>query len=304
MRDASGGPTVRVEAPGPVRGLVLVEGDRGLAARLAGPRLLRWSCPEGRLLGDVTYQGPPPTAGAVSPKGDRLAVATAEGAVRVLDSATLAVVAEMRPAPSARGGLSFSGDGTLLAGEGRGRRLELVVWNVSTGAPVASYADPAVEAAGIGFHPSGRMAALALLTGEVLLLDLGPGGAARTLSGPLMTSEALAFSPDGSVLLAASFDGVLHGWDTRAWHLRRLPGLPAANALAVSPDGTRAAIGRSSYNPPDAPAEVRVVELGTGRVVASRRLGIAQRIAVGVTGAGRARAAVARDNAIELWEIG
>jgi hypothetical protein len=119
-----------------------------------------------------------------------------------------------------------------------------------------------------------------------------------------MTSEALAFSPDGSVLLAASFDGVLHGWDTRAWQLRRLPGLPAANALAISPDGTRAAIGRSSYNPPDAPAEVSIVELGTGRGVARRRLGVAQRITVGFTGSGRAHAATARGSSIELWEIG
>src|SRR5262249_47972637 len=149
-----------------------------------------------------------------------------EGGVRILDASTLATVAEMRPAPSARAQLAFSPDGHLLAGFARGRHLGLTVWDVATGSPLPSFTDPSLAGAGIAFHPGGRMAAVSVLTGDVLLLDLTSGRATRTLSDAQMASEAVAFSPDGSTLVAGCYDGAVLVWETARWGVRRFKGIP------------------------------------------------------------------------------
>jgi WD40 repeat protein len=303
MSDAGTGAALRIEAPAPIRGIALVDSAARISALLGDMRIARWSCTDGRLLGEVTYRGTPPTAGAIAPGGDRLALATGDNKVRLLDASTLTPVAEMRPAASPRKQLSFSPDGTLLAGFAGGRRLELTIWKVATGAPLLSFTDPALEAAGIAFHPGGRIAAVSLLTGDVLLLDLASGRPTRTLSEAQMTSKALAFSPDGSALVVAAYDGALLVWETAHWGGRRFEGIPGANALAVSPDGARVVLSRSSYNPPDTPAEARLLELRTGRVLSRMPLGIVSTTAVAFLDPGRARVASARGTSLVLREI-
>ena len=318
MTDAGTGVPRHIEAPAAVRRVVLTSGGQQLCGLLAGSRLVRWSAADGRLLDEATYRGPDVTAVAIAPTGDRVAVASADGAVRLLDARTLAVAAEMRqlsgprdgPAPGGATGvrrrvglLAFSGDGTLLGGFAQGRHLELTVWNVGTGAPVCAFADPVQEPAGIAFHPSGRLAAVAVLTGDVLVLDLASGRVLRTLSDARMASEALRFSPDGRALLSASFDGVLQVWDAERWSVRRLPGVLGANALAVSPDGARAAVARSSFNPPDTPAEARLIDLRTGQATSSASAGIASTTDLAFTGPGRVRIAAAQGTTITVQEL-
>jgi hypothetical protein len=75
-----------------------------------------------------------------------------------------------------------------------------------------------------------------------------------------------------------------------------------ANALALSPDGARVAVSRTSYNPLD--TQACVVELSTGAVTRSASLGIASTAAVAFTGPDRARVASARDTSIAVQEIG
>ena len=304
MSDAGTGPVLRLEAPAPVRGVALVAGGTRVSALLAGMRTALWSCADGRALGEVTYRGPPPTAAAIAAAGDRLAIATGEGAVRILDAATLETRAEMPSARAPLGQLAFSPDGKLLAGLARGRHLELTVWNVGSATPLPPFANPALEAAGIAFHPGGRIAAVSLLTGNVLVLDLASGRPTRTLSDARMASEGLAFSADGSALVAAAFDGTVLVWQTARWTVRRVQGIPGANALAVAPDGSQAVLSRSSYNPPDAPAEARLVDLGADRVLARAPLGVASSTDVAVIGRGRARVVSARGTTLELRDLG
>ncbi len=58
MTDAGAGAAVHVEAPARVRGLVLVDGGQALCRMLAGMRLPRWSCADGRPA--VLGRGEPP----------------------------------------------------------------------------------------------------------------------------------------------------------------------------------------------------------------------------------------------------
>jgi WD40 repeat protein len=191
----------------------------------------------------------------------------------------------------------------LLAGLARARHLELSVWNAGTAKPMATFADPALEPGAVAFHPDGRTVAISLLTGDVLVLDLTSGRPTRTLPDAQMTSDCLAFTANGSALVAAPYDGTVLVWQAPRWTVRRGHGIPGANALAVAADGSQAVISRSSYNPPDTPAEARLIELGTDRVLARASLGIATSTEVAVLGPGRARVLSARGTTLELRDL-
>jgi WD40 repeat protein len=155
----------------------------------------------------------------------------------------------------------------------------------------------------VAFHPDGRTVAISLLTGDVLVLDLTSGRPTRTLPDAQMTSDCLAFTANGSALVAAPYDGTVLVWQAPRWTVRRGHGIPGANALAVAADGSQAVISRSSYNPPDTPAEARLIELGTDRVLARASLGIATSTEVAVLGPGRARVLSARGTTLELRDL-
>ena len=303
MSDAGTGAALRFESPAPVLGIALVAGGTQISALLAGMRIATWSCADGRPLGEVSYRGPPPTAATITKAGDRLAIATGDGAVRILDAATLATKAELPPARSPRGQLTFSPEGALLAGFAPGRRLDLSVWNVGTAKLTGAFADPAVEPGNVAFHPDGRTVAISLLTGDVLVLDVVSGRPTRTLSDAQMTADGLAFAANGSALVAASYDGTVLVWQLPRWSVRRARGIPGANALAVAADASQAVTSRNSYNPRDTPGEARLIDLAADRVLARASLGIVSHTDVALLGPGHARVVSTRGTTVELRDL-
>jgi WD40 repeat protein len=303
MSDAGTGAVLRFEAPAPVLAVALVAGGTQVSTLLNGMRISTWSCADGRSLGEVTYRGPPPSAATITQSGDRLAIATGEGAVRILDAATLEPKGELPPARSPRGQLTFSADGTLLAGLAGGRHLDLSVWNVGAAKLTGSFADPALEPGAVAFHPDGRTAAISLLTGDVLVLDLASWRPARTLADAQMTADGLAFAANGSALVAAPYDGTVLVWQLPRWSVRRAHGIPGANALAVAADASQAVTSRNSYNPRDTPGEARLIDLAADRVLARASLGIASHTDVALLGPGHARVVSTRGNTVELRDL-
>jgi WD40 repeat protein len=303
MSDAGAGAVLRFEAPAPVLAVALVAGGTRLSVVLAGMRISTWSCADGKPLGEVAYRGPPPTAATITRAGDRLAIATGEGPVRILDAATLETKAELPPARSPRGQLTFSPDGTLLAGLAPGRHLDLSVWNVGTGKLMGAFADPALEPGSVAVHPDGRTVAISLLTGDVLVLDVASGRPTRTLSDAQMTADGLAFAANGSALVAATYDGTVLVWQLPSWSVRRARGIPGANALAVAADASQAVTSRNSYNPRDAPGEARLIDLTADRVLARASLGIVSHTDVALLGPGHARVVSTRGTALELRDL-
>jgi hypothetical protein len=303
MSDAGTGAALRLEAPAPVLGVALVAGGTRISALLAGMRIATWSCADGRPLGEVTYRGPPPTTAAITRAGDRLAMATADGVVRILDAATLETRGELPPARSPRGQLTFSSDGGLLAGLATGRHLDLSVWNVGAAKLTGAFADPALEPGNVALHPDGRTVAISLLTGDVLVLDLASGRPTRTLSDAQMTAEGLAFAANGSALVAAAYDGTVLVWQLPRWSVRRARGLPGTNTLAVAADASQAVTSRNSYNPRDTPAEARLMDLTADRVLARASLGIAAHSDVALLGPGHARVVSTRGTSLELRDL-
>jgi WD40 repeat protein len=303
MSDAGTGATLTIEAPARVLGVALVAGGTQISALLAGMRIATWSCADGRSLGEVTYRGPPPTAATISKAGDRLAIATGDGAVHLLDAATLQTRAELPPARSPRGQLTFSSDGGLLAGLAAGRRLDLSVWNVGAAKLTGTFADPALEPGSVAFHPDGRTVAISLLTGDVLVLDVVSGRPIRTLSDAQMTADGLAFAANGSALVAAPYDGTVLVWQLPRWTVRRAHGIPGANALAVAADGSRAVTSRNSYNPRDTQGDARLIDLAADRVLARASLGVVSHTDVALLGPGHARVVSSRGTTLELRDL-
>ncbi len=303
MSDAGTGAVLRLEAPAPVGAVALIAGGTRVSALLAGMRIAAWSCADGRSLGEGTYRGPPPTAATIDTSGNRIAMGTENGAVRILDAATLETKTELPRARETCGQLTFSPDGTLLAGLAAGRQLALTVWNVGAAKVTGTFADPALEAGNLAFHPDGRTVAISLLTGDVLVVDVAAGRPTRTLSDAQMTADALSFAANGSALVAAPFDGTVLVWQLPRWSVRRARGIPGANALAVAADASQVVTSRNSYNPADTPGEARLIDLASDRLLARASLGIVSHTDVALLGPGHARVVSTRGTTLELRDL-
>jgi WD40 repeat protein/tetratricopeptide (TPR) repeat protein len=157
-----------------------------------------------------------------------------------------------------RQAVAYSPDGrrVLTGGSDGCARL----WTAATGqlvAPPLRHSWPGVYV--MTFSPDGRLLATASQTpnedpfvfGEVRLWDAATG---RALGPPLPHANwvaALAFSPDGKVLVTGGYDSAVHFWDTaKGTPLGRPLFLgDIVQSLAFSPDGKILAVGHTPRNP-------------------------------------------------------
>lgn len=128
--------------------------------------------------------------------------------------------------------LSFSPDGTKLVTGGWDGYIKL--WNVSNGKLVLSFHTILSGVDKVIFSPDGYSIAA-----------IGTDGVARvwnTTSGQLLRvfdshyAEHMAFSPDGTILALASYEGI-YLWDIANGQALAAYAHPLANRLAFSPDG-------------------------------------------------------------------
>jgi len=149
--------------------------------------------------------------------------------------------------------LAYSPRGGTLVGGGTSRNLQ--VWRASDGIPVytLSHAHQVSKAA---VSPDGSTVATATCItvlnaecsdGGVWLWDLPSGKLLRKLNGFANFVENVAFSADGSSLIAASRDGTLRFYSTSNYDMPAFdftsPG--GINALAISSDGGFLATGNN-----------------------------------------------------------
>ncbi|HMB71290.1 MAG TPA: hypothetical protein VKU85_18410 [bacterium] len=146
-----------------------------------------------------------------SPDGSLLAVGfleaqyTTTGNVRIwdLDSGT-----ELRTIAGAGCRADFSPDGTLIASGGGGVLTHLDVHRVSDGVRLHHFQHGS-WVSDAAFSPDGVVVASAGSDNTVKLWDSGTGAALRTLSGHTDDVNAVAFSPDGSLIATGA-----GGWDS------------------------------------------------------------------------------------------
>ena len=236
-----------------------------------------WDAQTYRLLfklphGDAVYQA------VYSTDGTRLVTAGGDGAVRIWDAASGALVRELRRG-SARprySDVTTSADGKLVAAvDSKGEVAD--VWDAATGAPIAEIRNDASEYPAVAFSADGRW--LATTGGnDVHVFDTRTRRHAITIRGPRIHSlafdpssprlltgaatgdaaiwaipsgarirhlrdvgepvEAVAFSPDGQLVVAASRDGAEYVWQTGSWELRSQFNPRHSKILAVEFDRT------------------------------------------------------------------
>ena len=211
----------------PIRVQLNSSGDILMAAGHDGVKL--WDMATHRVSREISEGRTMVVAAAMTQDGQRIALGLYTGEVHVWNAATAELLHELgtamavaRTGPTARrrpAALAFSPDGSVLAaGYGGGQRT-------------------------------------------VTIYDAVTGRVVHDLTGPAYGVGAIDFSADGSLLVAADgIDGSLHLWSTSSWsELATTEGSPGlgAEAIALSPDGRRLAVGRKALGSQPGKIELR-----------------------------------------------
>ncbi len=158
--------------------------------------------------------------------------------IMVWDTRTGGVVARLEGHPHYVRGVRFSPDRKLLASASLDKTVKL--WNLtSPGKALTLQHETPVHA--ISFSRDGRLLASGCSDGFVRIWNPATGRLLRSWKAtPANVFEAMAFSPDGS-LLATSSTPMLRVWEVETGQLQReFTGLPGfANAIAFHPTAPR-----------------------------------------------------------------
>ena len=249
--------------------------------------------------GAQTPDRSPLTALAWSPDGGRLALGANRG-VWIIEADGLAPMGYLAISPRETGGISaiaWSPDGTRLAGgrfDGVAR-----VWDVATGAPLATLRGHIGAINGLAWSPDGAVIASA---GDDLMLrawDAASGAPLETLRKHTARALCVSFNGDGSRLVSGGADSLALVWNTTTWVSPATPQghAGAVSAIAFAPDGTRFVTG-------DTLGGIRLWRAAGGETLATLRDGADPVIALGwrVVGEGDQVLAFSWDGAIRVWD--
>lgn len=254
-----------------------------------------------------TFGEPPPTKeSALSPAVDVLAVAGADGAIRLWDLRSRTRAHLLRTDLHRRSGhdaaalaLAFSPDGSLLASAHVDGVVHL--WDMPRGeeVPVRLRHDQAVGA--LAFSPDGAILATGSLDANLRLWDVGAalgGEARRELLRQPSGVTALAWTGGGEWILSGHSTRVLRLTDPvrgRLLATMRGPEGPVS-LLAVSPDGQHVAVASQDRS-------VRLFDLGNREQVAVLT-GLRKPVtSLAFLADGGFLATVCQENAVQLWDL-
>jgi WD40 repeat protein len=282
------------------------------------------------------------TAGAIEPLGDSLAVALADGTVRVYGPAG-DVRRTWKGGETGLGALAFSGDGLRLAGGGRDGRVRVA--DPKTGREVGSFAAHAyriralaasrdggvvataakseaaafraeggarlftldssfAEVSAVAVSPAGDRVAVAFTDVDVRLVDAATGRVAATISDLDMAAFSLAFSPDGRLLAFGCADGRVSIRDavTGARVRADVRHAEPVGAVAFSPGGSWVASVGMSMNPSTREASVRATPVPAGADI-TETLGLLPNVVLGFSADGSAHVASPDGSGVRIWDV-
>jgi WD40 repeat protein len=238
---------------------------------------------------------------ALAPNGETAATARHDGSVRLWSTSESAQLG--RTLTGHRGvvnGMAFSPDGLTLITVGSDRTARL--WSVRAGRQVGLLTTRRGPLTGAAFASDGR--ALAILSGDtVSLRDLSAGRSAGRPAGALRANDfvwSAAFSPDGRLLAAGYFGGVVLLWDLRTQRVIEKPltaHTATASTLAFSPDGRLLATGGWD-------SSVRLWDVATHRQIGTSLTGHQGHItSLAFSPDGRLLASTGQDETVRLWDL-
>jgi WD40 repeat protein len=159
------------------------------------------------------------TAIALSPDGTRLAIAPLDLPVQLWDIASHKRTADLKASFAGANAVVFSPDGALVAAANADTSVR--VYDAATGEEVSRYEEMLVEPLDLDFAPDSKMLVVGGVDGVFIALDPRTGQVSRRSSPYPDPISRLAFLPDGTTLVAATFsaDNMEAPGNVIAWRL-------------------------------------------------------------------------------------
>jgi len=193
---------------------------------------------------------------AISPDGQKVAAGVAQadgsgGMVYIWNLASRDLALAFWAHPYSVPSMDYSPDGTLLATGAVDRSVK--VWDSQTGTLLQTLPQ-AGQGNTVKFSPDGSLLASGLCSesinlvcqqGSVILWDRATWQISRILTGPTDWVESVAFSPDMSILIGASRNGLMYFWRVSDGTLLKTLGGQSSGieGITVTSDGRAIATG-------------------------------------------------------------
>ena len=179
---------------------------------------------------------------ALSPDGKVLATGNPAGTLTLRDAATRSRISNLEGHTDRVAVLSFSPDGSLLAGAGGWQDKTIKLWDVPTGELVGTLEGHSQGIGAVSFsYPDGSLLASGSADRTVKLWDVGTRESIATLKGHSDQVTSVSFSRDGALLATAGGyeDMTVKLWDVGTRELiGTLEGHEyEVNTVAFSPNG-------------------------------------------------------------------
>lgn len=222
----------------------LVAGAGGGPSRYG--EIVVWDAASGEVVRTIRGHRDYVYALAWSPDGKTLASSSYDRLIKLWDASSGAELRTLKEHTDAVFPLAFSPDGKRLASGGADRTVKL--WDVASGKRLYTLGESTDVVTALAFHPSGQKLSASGADKQIRTWKLEADSG--TLVQSIIAHEAevtrIAYLPDGDHLVSASADHTVKLWDMRRGEVAR--SFPAQSdwvlGLAVSPDGTRLAVGR------------------------------------------------------------
>ena len=147
---------------------------------------------------------------AVSPSGELIASAGADGTVKLWRTSDGALLRTLTGHEGDANGVAFSPDGSYVASAGSDGTVR--VWRTQDGRLLHTLTHGGGIVLSVAFAPNGQLLASGGEDGTVKLWRVATGAAERTIHAHELWVSSVAFSPDGSLLASASADGTVKLW--------------------------------------------------------------------------------------------
>jgi WD40 repeat protein len=246
---------------------------------------------------------------AISPDGQRVALAVGTGEVVLWDAAIPPKWATVAKHQGAAQSVSFNHEGNLLASGGY--QMTIKVTDLAGGRDLNTKVPEQTDLVhALAFSPDGTVLAIGTAdpsnpgkAGVVSLLNVRDGRY-RVFKGHTGSVNALGFSPDGKYLVSGSHDGTATVWDSQydpEWMTLHAQGAGRIFALAFSPCGDRLATG-SEGSGTGAAGRIQVWDLHAKRIERNLMGHTDEVSAIAFDPTGEVLLSGSRNGTVRLWD--